>query len=405
MTAPGGGCRVGHSPCRPACRGQASSAPRASWLAAVAASCLLALCLLACGGAAVPDAPTIALGDEAVEVHGLSGDTLGTLARGAFTDDEWRRLLKVSVSAEAPPMLGRYAVEGTVVRFTPEFPFDAGRQYAVAFDPSAVPGAPGGLELVTASVGRPAEHTEPTTVVSRIYPTGDEIPENVLRMYVEFSGPMGRKSGVEYIHLLDDTGREIPGAVLPLDYQFWSPDHTRFTVFFDPGRVKDGILPNREMGRAFTPGRTVTLVIGRDWLDEHGLPLREEYRRTFRTGPADTDPVDPQRWQIAAPPRAGREPVRVTFGEPLDHGLLMRSLGIRRDGEVVNGEAEVVAGETEWRFTPSEPWQPGTYQLLALDILEDLAGNQVGRAFEVDTFDRVDDDPNPQTIMRPFEIR
>ncbi len=29
----------------------------------------------------------------------------------------------------------------------------------------------------------------------------------------------------------------IRGAVLPLDYEFWSPDHRRFTVFFDPGRV------------------------------------------------------------------------------------------------------------------------------------------------------------------------
>jgi hypothetical protein len=44
-----------------------------------------------------------------------------------------------------------------------------------------------------------------------------------MRMYVEFSAPMERKSGVEYITLLDHAGKEIPGAVLPLEYEFWSP--------------------------------------------------------------------------------------------------------------------------------------------------------------------------------------
>ena len=98
---------------------------------------------------------------------------------------------------------------------------------------------------------------------------------------------MGRKSGVEYITLLDHAGQEIPGAVLPLEYEFWSPDHTRFTVFFDPGRVKKGILPNRQMGRPLEVGRTVTLVISREWRDQHGLPLKEDFRRVLRVGPTD----------------------------------------------------------------------------------------------------------------------
>ncbi len=51
------------------------------------------------------------------------------------------------------------------------------------------------------------------------------------------------------------------------------------------------------------------------------------------------------------------------------------------------------------------PWRAGTYQLLALDILEDVAGNQIGRAFEVDNFDTVDKSPNPQTITIPFRVQ
>jgi hypothetical protein len=291
------------------------------------------------------------------------------------------------------------------VRFTPLFPLDPGRRYDVTFDFSRIPGAapaeapPAPL---AGTVALPASTAEPSTVVARVYPTGDRVPENMLRMYIEFSAPMGRASGVEHIALLDHTGREIEGAVLPLDYEFWSPDHKRFTVFFDPGRVKKGILPNREMGRPLEIGTTVTLVVAREWRDAQGLPLREDFRRVFNVGPADEQPLDTARWRIQPPKAGGRDRLVVSFPEPLDHGLLMRALGVRRNGQPVQGEAVVSPGETTWAFTPSAPWQSGAYDLLALDILEDLAGNQIGRAFEVDNFDTVDKSPNPQTITLPF---
>jgi hypothetical protein len=97
--------------------------------------------------------------------------------------------------------------------------------------------------------------------------------------------------------------------------------------------------------------------------------------------------------------------VVITFPEPLDHGLLMRALGVTRDGKEVDGAITVDQSETRWTFTPTASWKTGTYQLLALDILEDLAGNQIGRAFEVDNFDTVDKSPNPQTITIPFHVR
>ena len=95
----------------------------------------------------------------------------------------------------------------------------------------------------------------------------------------------------------------------------------------------------------------------------------------------------------------------MTFPEPLDHGLLMRALGVTRDGKEVDGEIAVDQLETRWTFTPREPWRAGSYNLLALDILEDVAGNQIGRAFEVDNFESVDKGPNPQTITIPFTVK
>jgi hypothetical protein len=38
-------------------------------------------------------------------------------------------------------------------------------------------------------------------------------------------------------------------------------------------------------------------------------------------------------------------------------------------------------------------------------MLEDLAGNRIGRAFEVDNFDRTDDSPEPERTLIPFVVR
>jgi hypothetical protein len=378
----------------------------------VAAVASMLVAATACGRSPAPAAPpAITLtapaenGAASIDVTGLSGATLDALEAAEMTPEQWSQVLRVAVDADAPPMLGAYAVEGDTLRFTPLFPLDQGRHYQVRFDPASLPGGGGGAPVLEATVGRPASTAVPSTVVARVYPSGDVVPANMLRMYVEFSAPMGRKSGVEYISLLDSDGREIPGAVLPLDYEFWSPDHKRFTVFFDPGRVKKGILPNQQMGRPLEAGHTVTLVIDREWRDENGLPLKEGYRRQFTVRDADEAPLDTAAWTVQAPAAGGRNGVVVTFPEPLDHGLLMRALGVTRNGQAVEGDIVVDRQETRWTFTPKDAWRTGTYHLLALDILEDLAGNQIGRAFEVDNFDTVDKSPDPQTITIPFSVK
>ena len=66
--------------------------------------------------------------------------------------------------------------------------------------------------------------------------------------------PMSRQAGVDFVRLLDDNGREVRNAFLPLEADFWNPAHTRYTLFLDPGRVKRGILPNEQMGRALRSG-------------------------------------------------------------------------------------------------------------------------------------------------------
>jgi hypothetical protein len=70
---------------------------------------------------------------------------------------------------------------------------------------------------------------------------------------------------------------------------------------------------------------------------------------------------------------------------PLDYGLLQRALRVANGGgRLLAGEIRVEQGETRWTFTPSAPWRPGEYRLVAAATLEDVAGNRIGRPFEVD---------------------
>jgi hypothetical protein len=373
---------------------------------------LATLTLPACGRS-TPSSPQIRLSHAdanpsaaTIEITGLPSDELNALRARTHTVAEWQAVVRVTVvatqpatstPAAVPAVAGAYAVTDRGIVFTPMFGLDPGQPYAVTVNHR------GGQ--LTEVVSLPKPSVAPTTVVSHTYPSADTVPENQLRLYVHFSAPMGRKGGLDYIRLLDSSGQEMKGAFLPLDAEFWNGDRTRFTLFFDPGRVKRGVRPNEELGRALMAGQRYTLVVSRDWPDAQGLPLKEEFRRTFTAGSADTQPLDPKTWQVQPPAGGTREPLTVTFPEPLDHGLLVRALGVSTASGAVNGESAVDSQEKRWAFTPRDPWSGGDYRIVVMTILEDLAGNRIGRAFEVDRFDRVDAQSGGETIDLPFRAR
>ena len=332
-----------------------------------------------------------------VHVINLPSDVLSDLQGRTRTADEWTAMLKVSTTADGPPILGDYRVVSGTLRFTPTYPFDPGRPYAVRFNGAAAgyTGAP-----MFGTFALPGDGKTPSTTVSAVYPSGDTVPENLLRLYIHFSAPMGQSVGVDHVELLDDSGTVVEGAFLPLGYEFFDAERSRFTLFLDPGRVKRGILPNRQSGRAMKAGGRYTLVVKTTWRDENGLPLKEEFRKTYVAGPAAMQGLDSAQWKVQAAPAT----LTVTFPGPLDRGLLMRALGVRRDGRDVEGESRVEAGERRWVFTPRQPFAPGDYELVALSILEDAAGNQIGKAFEIDNFEAVDKSPDPKTIAIRFVV-
>ena len=366
--------------------------------------------LAACSAVSVPEI-RLDLGDPkrpSVVVGGLSGRDLAALDRAQLSPEVWAAAFRVAVAPEsgpstAVPVAGRYAVAGGTVRFTPMFPLDPGRRYEVVFDPAAAPGAGlGHLKRVSREISMPAAAPTPPVTVSGVFPTGPNVPSNLLRMYIEFSGPMGSRTGQDYVTIVDRQGSEMKGALLPLDTDLWNGERTRFTILFDPGRVKRGILPNRATGRPLQPGDAFTLVVRREWPDAHAKPLASEFRKDYRVGPPIERPLSTAQWRIAPPAPGSRDPLRVTFPAPLDHGLVQRALSVMRGDTAVAGEIGVVNGETEWRFVPRDAWAPGDFAVSVLPVLEDPAGNRLGRAFETLT---PDDDTSAKPVRVPFTIR
>jgi hypothetical protein len=65
----------------------------------------------------------------------------------------------------------------------------------------------------------------------------------------------------------------------------------------------------------------------------------------------------------------------------------------------------VRAHETRWDFTPRQPWVAGTYHLVANKRLEDLAGNSIGRPFEVDAVRPIQRKIETETVRVAFAVR
>lgn len=350
---------------------------------------------------------------QVVEVEGLSKRHLSTLAAVDWSRSDWNALLGVYVAARGgdaanrPPLLGTYAIDKKVIRFTPRFPLEAGLSYRAVFNPSRLPGEAGkdaGAPVVQ-EFGIPAAPAHAAAVVERVYPSTNRLPENQLKFYLHFSAPMSRGEAYRRIHLLDASGQEDKAAFLELGEELWDPAGKRFTLFIDPGRIKRGLKPREDLGPVLEQAGSYTLRIDRDWRDAEGKPLARLYEKKFEVGPPDEEPLDPTLWKIDPAPAGTRDPLTVTFPEPLDHAMLGHVLVVTDSaGDPISGTIKVESLETQWRFTPDAPWQAGGHRLVVDTALEDLAGNSIGRAFEVDVFRTVERQAVSVTVTIPFEV-
>ncbi|MEN9573914.1 MAG: hypothetical protein RL514_1769 [Verrucomicrobiota bacterium] len=345
-----------------------------------------------------------------LEVSGLSKGALATLQSPEWPATNWPRLLAVFVeqpSTEPLPMLGEHRVEPGLVRFVPAFPLEPGLRYRAVFDAGQLPGAASAeAGKLTAVLQVPVRRELATTTVTQVYPSADVLPENLLKFYLHFSAPMSRGRSYEHIRLLNAANQAVELPFLELAEELWSPDMMRLTLFIDPGRIKREVKPLEEIGPALVAGQRFLLVIGSGWKDANGHRLKQVFVKRFTVGPPDREPPDPHRWGYQAPPIRTREPLAIDLAEPLDSALALRMIHVvDAAGRTVPGQAFLTERERLWKFLPQHSWKAGSYSLVVETTLEDLAGNNIGKPFEVDVFEGVAKRLEQRTVTLPFELK
>ena len=346
-------------------------------------------------------------------VTGLSEKELQELARSHWKQEQWTALFLVCVDntptkekSEPPPVIGSYRIEANTLIFEPRFPLSAGLRFRAVFEPARLPGSnPAQAKAIVAHFTIPKAPSTPTAKVHHVYPTNDVLPENLLKFYIHFSAPMSKGEAYQHIHLIGSGSKEVDLPFLRLEEELWNRDQTRFTLFFDPGRIKRGLKPREEVGPALEEGKSYTLVIDRDWADAQGNPLTESFRKSFRAGPPDDNPIDPKDWKLQTPAAGSLAPLDVTFSKPLDHALLERVIAVTDSADhELQGTITITEKETHWSFTPKQSWQADGYNLTVETTLEDLAGNSIGRPFEIDVFHPIQRQVRSETVKIPFKV-
>ncbi|HTE27813.1 hypothetical protein [Flavitalea sp.] len=300
-----------------------------------------------------------------------------TVSKHLLKEDELdsiRHNLVVHLKDQPTAVLGDYLLVSDHVLFTPAFPFTAGKEYEVVYKQKL---------LKQFSIPFPDSADAPRLL--GLYPSTDTLPENILKLYLNFSAPMREGESLKHISLVNNKGDTLHDTFLDLQPELWNPERNVLTVWFDPGRIKRDLIPNLRLGNPLKSGEVYTLLVSSDWKDARGLPLKEEYRRNFIINIRDSISPDPNKWKIDLPVAGTKEPLKIEFPEPLDYFLLKEVITVTDQlGRVVPGLIRITAKEHGIDFYPQTKWTEGEYHLRVGSHLEDLAGNNINRLFEKD---------------------
>lgn len=302
-----------------------------------------------------------------------------------------------SLKPNQSPIIGIYALKGNRLSFTPSYPFLKGKTYLVRYADNE--------SVVRKKFTVHSEEQESITVVSRVYPSADTLPLNILKLYIAFNHAMSEGFAYDNIFIVNTQNDTLQDVFLELEEELWSSDMQRLTLLFDPGRIKQGLESFDELGYAFKEGETYQLMINSQWPDANGNPLESDYRKSFTIG----SPVTSKAGNfsiIDIPENGSKTPLILNFDKPHDHALMQRTIDIlNTNGVVVEGTIGISAFETVWQFSPNEPWATGSYSVRIENILEDTSGNNLLNAFDVDNREGKTDFSNQKYSTSEFRIK
>ncbi|HYF29527.1 MAG TPA: hypothetical protein VD993_00260 [Chitinophagaceae bacterium] len=291
-----------------------------------------------------------------------------------FSKDSVEDLLKVRLAKIQLDMLGEYTVSEDSVVFKPMMALTHGLTYELVWR---------GQPLAQIEMPKVGNFANPE--VNFIYPSGDSLPENLLKLYVHFTKPMQEGQAMKYITVVRNRKDTISSVFLDLDPELWNKERTTLTVWVDPGRIKRELQPNKALGPPLQNGNHYEVLIQPGWTDAEGTAIVKPFRKEFVAVKRDEASPDPGKWTIFTPKPGTRTPVIIELHEPLDHEVMIHAIAIADSkGNVLKGTIATLKGERALYFLKDQPWASGKYTLLVEPRLEDLAGNNLERVFDKD---------------------
>ena len=288
--------------------------------------------------------------------------------------DSIPQLLQIRLKGKKVAVLGAYEVTSDYVLFKPVIPLSRGLSYEIFFKNDFI----GAVAIPLANAAEAAR-------IIAVFPSTDTVPENLLKVYFQFSAPMREGEALQHIHLLDQQGDTLSGTFLNLQPELWNKERTVLTLWLDPGRIKRELIPNQQLGNPIQSGKRYTLTVSNLWRDAQGLPLQQSYSKNFFVASRDSLSPEPEQWKLGLPKAGTIDPLVLTAGEPLDYFLLQETIRIINEkGNALAGKIKVMQHERAFHFIPAHPWQPGRYRMQVASYLEDLAGNNLQRLFDRD---------------------
>lgn len=293
-------------------------------------------------------------------------------------------------------VLGSMATGESGYVFRPLIPFTAGQSYEIHHKE---------MLLSSFKVASGLAGTSPELLA--IYPSKDTVPENLLKVYLQFSQPMQEVGdALQFIEVTDKTTGEQVDIFLPLESELWNKEHDRLTLWLDPGRIKTDLIPNREKGLPLKKGHEYEINISQSWLSASGKPLGSRVKKVLYVTDRDSRKLDINTWKISVPRAGSKGPLRLQFGEAIDAILARETLAVTSpEGDVLEGHFVLSEQEKEIIFTPVNYWKKGAYVLNVDAKLEDIAGNNLSRLFDSYLPENAPHDPPELFHTRRFTIR
>ncbi len=334
-----------------------------------------------------------------ITVTGLDPYILEKADEEDLDKESWSSIFRIYEGQNAPDkvlglpsMIGIYEISQKGIVFIPGFPLTEGRSYYAIFNlplfysilNQNIPD-PKLLKLLEKTHLVAFSYDLPNTTVVEIFPTSDTLPMNQLKFYVHFSSSMKSGDAYKHVHLINEQGFEEDASILEIPQELWNRDRTRLTLLLDPGRIKRDLAPNLQMSAPLKQSEKYTLQIDSLWKDKNGKYLTSVFSKEFFVVSADRSSPDPNNWKIIIPASNARDKLQIHFSEPMDHALLQRMIKIiDKENITILGEISIIDKERKWYFTPDHNWNKGDYFIIVDVNLEDLAGNNLRRVFDVD---------------------